>query len=60
MWELVIFHEGAMPVTAAVVGEGSTGAPTVAVVHGVLAAVTVAAYFLAMGYTGWARLRSDH
>jgi hypothetical protein len=59
VWELVIFHKGAMSVTAALVGGGATGAPTVVMVDGILAAMTIAAYFLARGYTGWARLRGD-
>lgn len=60
VWELVFFHKGAMSVTAALAGGGATGAPTVVVVDGILAAVTLAAYLLARGYTGWARLRDDH
>lgn len=57
VWELVIFHKGAMSATAALVGGES--ASTVAVVDGTLAAMTIAAYFLARGYAGWASLRSD-
>lgn len=60
VWELLIFHKGAMSVTAALVGGEATAALVVAVVDGILAAMTVAAYFLAKGYTGWARLRGDH
>ena len=59
VWELVIFHKGAVSITAALAGGEATGAPTVAVVDGILAAVIIAAYFLARGYTGWTRLRGD-
>ena len=57
VWELVIFHKGAMSVTAALVGGEATGAPTVIVADGILAAITIAAYFLGRGYTAWAGLR---
>lgn len=60
VWELGIFHKGAMSVTAALVGGEATAASMVAMVDGILAAMTIAAYFLAKGYTGWARLRGDH
>lgn len=59
VWELVFFHKGALSVTAALIGGGATGAPTVVVIDGILAAMTVTAYFLAKGYTGWVRFRSD-
>ena len=44
VWELVIFHKTAT---------------AVAVVDGVLAAVTVIAYFLSGGYVGWKTPRAD-
>lgn len=59
VWELVFFHKGALSVTAALIGGGASGAPTVVLIDGILAAITVAAYFLARGYTGWKRFRSD-
>lgn len=59
VWELVIFHKTAMSVTAALVGGVATDAATVAVIDGSLAAMTITAYFLARGYTGWAALRGD-
>lgn len=58
-WELVIFHKGATSVTAALVGGRAAAASTAAVVDGVLATMTMVAYFLAKGYAGWARLRGD-
>lgn len=60
VWELVIFHKIAVAVTAAaLVGEGTEGAATVAVVDGVLATMLVIAYFLSRGYAGWATPRAD-
>jgi hypothetical protein len=59
VWELVIFHKVALALTAASLLGGETAdALSVAVVDGVLAAMTIAAYWLARGYAGWARLRA--
>jgi hypothetical protein len=58
IWELVIFHKAAMAITAAtLIASGAPGAQTIALVDGTLAAITLAAYILTKGYTGWARLR---
>ncbi len=58
VWELVIFHKAAMAMTGLMLlGGAAVGAATVALVDGILAAMTVAAYLLARGYTGWTSLR---
>ncbi len=54
VWELVIFHKLASAITAAtLIGGAVPEAATIAIVDGVLAAMTVAAYVLARGLTGW-------
>ncbi len=59
VWELVIFHKAAITLTAATLLGGETAeAATVAVVDGIIAAVTIAAYLLARGYAGWGKLRA--
>lgn len=59
-WELVAFYKGATSVTAALVVEEATAASSMAVVGSILAAGTIATYFAARGYAGWARLRGTH
>lgn len=55
VWELVFGHKAAMSVTAAILGGSAKGAGLVAIVDGVLAVMTAAAYVLARGYTSWTR-----
>ena len=60
VWELVILHKTATAATATtLVAGGAADALTVALVDGTLAVMTVAAYLLARGYSGWVGPRLD-
>lgn len=59
VWELVMLHKTATAITAAtLITGGASDAITVALVDGILAITTVAAYSLARGFTGWTNFRS--
>jgi hypothetical protein len=58
VWELVIFHKSATAITAALLIRSAVAdASTVAIVDGVLAAITISAYVLARAFTGWAGVK---
>ena len=59
IWELTLLDKAALSVTGLVLLQhGMEGAQTILIADGLLAVVTVIAYVLAKGYTGWARLRA--
>src|SRR2546425_6148801 len=59
IWELVLLDKAALSVTGLVLLQrGVEGAQTILIADGLLAVVTLIAYVLAKGYTGWARLRA--
>lgn len=56
IWELVILNKAALSITGLVLlGQGITDAQTILIFDGSLAAITIAAYVLAKGYTAWKR-----
>ncbi len=58
VWELAILDKAALGVTGLVLlGRGVADAQTILVFDGSLAVITLIAYILAKGYTGWARLQ---
>jgi hypothetical protein len=60
VWELVIFHKAATAITVAFsIGSAVPEAATITVIDGVLAVMTLAAYFLARGFAAWSTLKPD-
>jgi hypothetical protein len=60
VWELTILDKAALSITGLVLlGRGVAGAQTILIADGVLAVITLIAYVLAKGYTGWTRLRAS-
>lgn len=59
VWELAIMSKAALAFTGLVLlGRGVADAQTILIFDGSLAVLTLIAYVLAKGYTGWARLRT--
>lgn len=59
VWELAILDKAALGVTGLVLlGRGVGDAQTILIFDGSLAVITLVAYLLAKGYTGWARLHA--
>ena len=59
IWELVLLDKAILSMTGLVLLQrGVAGAQTILLADGLLAVVTLIAYVLARGYTGWARLRA--
>ena len=60
IWELVILDKAALAISGLVLlGRGVADAPTILTFDGGLAVITLIAYVLAKGYTGWTRLRTS-
>lgn len=60
VWELAILDKAALSITGLVLlGRGVVDAQTILIADGILAVITIIAYGLAKGYTGWARLRAS-
>jgi len=58
VWELAILDKAALGVTGLVLlGRGVGDAQTILIFDGSLAVITLMAYLLAKGYTGWARVQ---
>jgi hypothetical protein len=58
VWELAILDKVALGLTGLVLlSRGVADAQTILIFDGSLAVITLVAYFLAKGYTGWSRLR---
>lgn len=59
MWELAILDKAALAITGFVLlGRGADDAQTILIFDGGLTVITVIAYVLAKGYTGWARMHA--
>ena len=59
IWELVLLDKAILSMTGLVLLQrGVAGAQTILLADGLLAVITLIAYVLARGYTGWARLRA--
>ena len=59
VWELAIMSKAALAISGlALLGRGVADAQTILIFDGSLAVITLIAYVLAKGYTGWAGLRT--
>lgn len=60
IWELAIFNKAALGITGLILlNQGVQDADTILIFDGTITVVTLLAYLLARGYTGWSRLRKD-
>src|SRR5260370_30330835 len=60
IWELAILDKAALAISGFVLlGRGVADAQTILTFDGSLAVITLIAYVLAKGYTGWTRLRTS-
>ena len=60
VWELAILDKAALAITGLVLlGQGVADAQTIFIADGIMTVITLVAYVLARGYSGWTRMRVE-
>ncbi|MGH2498379.1 MAG: hypothetical protein ACRDIV_27100 [Ktedonobacteraceae bacterium] len=60
IWELAILDKVALTITGLVLfGQGVADAQTILIADGVMTVITLVAYMLARGYSGWTRMHVE-
>ena len=60
IWELAIVDKAALTITGLVLlGQGVADAQTILIADGIMTVITLVAYVLARGYSGWTRMRLE-
>jgi hypothetical protein len=58
VWELAIFHKGALTITALTLISGALDTASIVLFDGLVAVFLIVSYVLTRAYTSWTRLRA--